>query len=232
MLMSKRLSANEISPARVIRLAALVLALFAINSPAWCQNDGSAKEEKEAAKQAAKARKEAVKEASRAIKQGNIEQLKSILQAHPDIVAAPVPQGILGQMAVAPLAGVMAGGASAAAAGRNGAVLTQAAGSNVTLLSDAAYYNRKEAAELLLSYHANVNASSGLGFTPLHDAVMRLSIDVARVLLDHGADVNARARNGDTPLRLLRWEKATRRRNQPLQAFIDFEELLLQHGAQ
>jgi len=226
--MSKRLSINETPPARAIRTAALVLALFVINSPAWCQTGGSA----ETTKDAAKARKEELKEASKAIKRGNIEQLKAILQAHPDIVAAPVPQGILAQMAVAPLAGVMAGGASAADAGRNGAVLTQAAGSNVTLLSDAAYYNQKEAAELLLAYHANVNASTGLGFTPLHDAVMRLSIDVARVLLDHGADVNARARNGDTPLRLLRWEKATRRRNQPLQAFNDFEELLLQHGAQ
>jgi hypothetical protein len=194
-----------------------LLALLIISSPAWCQTDGSAKTEKEAAK----SRKEVVKEASKAIKQGNIEQLKSILEANPDLVSSPVPQGKAGVIA----AGVLFS-----------PVLAAAASSNVTLLSDAAYHSQKEAVELLLAYHANVNARNGFGYTPLHEAIMfrprSTSTDIVRLLLDNGADVNARARNGDTPLKLLRWNKLNRTRGQSLQPFLDIEQLLLQHGAQ
>jgi hypothetical protein len=222
--MSKHFRMSKISPARALRMVAALLALFVVSCPALCQTDGSPKAQKEAAKQAAKARKEAMKEAEKAIKQGNIDQLKTILEAHPDLVSSPVPQGVLGAMVAAPLASV--------AAGKNAAPLVYAAGSGVTLLHKAASYNRKDAAELLLDYRANVNARDGLGLTPLHQAVMSLSTDVVRLLLDHGADVNTRWGNGDTPLMTLRWDKATRTRNQPLQPFNDIEQLLLQHGAQ
>jgi Ankyrin repeats (many copies) len=214
---------NAISPLRAIRLTAILITLFGMGTPVWCQTNGSDKADKEAAKQAAKARNDAVKEASKAIKQGNFEQLKAILEANPDLVSKPVPQGALAAIATAPLA--------VAAAGGNGVVLAHDAAAGVTLLNNAAYYNRKDAAELLITYHADVNAATGLGFTPLHEAVMTRSIDVVRVLLDHGADVNAKAKNGDTPLKLLRWDKANRTRNQPVKEFNDIEELLLQHGA-
>jgi hypothetical protein len=104
----------------------------------------------------------------------------------------------------------------------------------VTLLYDAAYYNRPEAAKLLLAYHADVNASDGLGYTPLHEAGVSLAVDIVRMLLDHGANVNARARNGDTPLMELRWERfwgRGSRRGFDRQASIEIEQLLLQHGA-
>ena len=208
---------DMISPARALRLAALVLALLAISSPAWCQTDGSAKTDKLEAKEASKARKEVLKEAEKAIKTGNIDQLKAILEANPGLVSAPTPQSVTAGVAATVLFGP---------------VLASEAQSNVTLLHDAAYRNRKDAAELLLSYHANVNARDGFGYTPLHEAIMSRSTDIVRLLLDNGADVNARAKNGDTPLKLLRWDKRNRTRGQPLQPFLDIEQLLLQHGAQ
>lgn len=204
--------------------ATLLVLIGFVSSAAWCQADRPAKPDKEASKQAAKAQKEAMKEAQKAIKTGNIEQLKAILQANPYLVSDHVPQGVLGAMVAAPLVAVATGGA--------GAPLVYAAGHGVTLLHYAAEYNRKDAAELLLACNADVNARDGLGATPLHEAVLSRSWDVGRVLLDHGADVNTRWGNGDTPLQTLRWERATRTRNQPLQGFNDFEQLLLQHGAQ
>jgi hypothetical protein len=213
---------NMISPAHAICLAAFVLALPAMSSPAWCQTDGSAKTDKVEAKEASKARKEALKEAEKAIKTGDIDQLKAILEANPGLVSAPTPQSVTAGVAATVLFGP---------------VLAYDAQSNVTLLHDAAEGKRntegkrKEAVELLLSYHANVNARDGFGYTPLHMAIMSQSTDIVQLLLDNGADVNARAKNGDTPLKLVLWLKRTRTRAQPLQPFLDIEQLLLQHGA-
>jgi hypothetical protein len=226
--MSEHLRVSKILPSRALRMTAVLLTLLVVSSAACCQAVGPAKPDKEASKQAAKATKEAMKEAmkeaQKAIKTGNIEQLKAILQANPYLVSDHVPQGVLGAMVAAPLVSVATGGA--------GAPLVYAAGHGVTLLHYAADYNRKDAAELLLACNADVNARNGLGATPLHEAVLSRSWDVGRVLLDHGADVNTRWANGDTPLKTLRWERANRTRNQPLQGFNDFEQLLLQHGAQ
>jgi len=216
--MRKYLRISQISPAITLRTAVALLALLVI-SPAWCQTDGSAKTDKVKVKEASKARKEVLKEAEKAIKTGNIDQLKAILEANPDLVSSPTPQSKTAGIAV----GVLFGPA-----------LAVSAQSNVTLLHDAAYHNRKDAVELLLAYHADVNAKNGFGYTPLHEAIMypimSRNLEIVRLLLDNGADVNARAKNGDTPLMLLHWEKHTR--GGPRQPFLDIEQLLLQHGAQ
>jgi hypothetical protein len=200
--------------------------MLVITIPAWCQSDGSANADKEATKQAAKAQKKALKVAERAIKTGDIEQLKAVLQANPGLVSSDVPQGVVEAMVAAPLATIAAGGML------RGTQLVYAAGQGVTLLYWAVSYERKDAVELLLSYHADINAQDGLGYTPLHEAVDVYSPELVRLLIDHGADVNRRARNGDTPLGLLRYKQMAgtlRRYQQPMR---DIEAILLQHGAQ
>jgi Ankyrin repeats (3 copies) len=221
--MGVRHTQPAIPQGNMLRMFLAVLGLIAISGSIWCQTDGSAKFDQEAAKQAAKDRKKAVKEADKAIEKGDIEQLRSILQAYPDLVSTPMPQGVLTTVAVGAVASLVDP--------LHGAQLAYEAGYNSTLLQDAATFNRKDAAELLLAYHANVNGADGLGYTPLHDAVQWLSTDVVRVLLDHGADVNARAKNGDTPLKFLRWKWAgTKARSG--QPYKDIEQMLLEHGAQ
>jgi hypothetical protein len=212
-----------ISPAHAICLAAFVLVLPAMNSPAWCQTDGSPQTGQIDAKEASKARKEALKKAEKAINTGDIDQLRAILEANPGLVSASTPQSVA---------------AGVAAAVIFGPVLAYDAQANVTLLHDAAEGNRKttegkrkEMVELLLSYHANVNARNGFGYTPLHIAIMSQSTDIVQLLLDNGADINARAKNGDTPLKLVIWLKRTRTKAIPLQPYLDIEQLLLQHGA-
>jgi ankyrin repeat protein len=188
--------------------------------PVLCQTDTSVKTDNVKAKEDFKARKDALKAADKAIMKKNIDQLRAILEANPGLVSAPTPQSATAGVAATVLFGP---------------VLASEAQSNVTLLHDAAEYGRADAVELLISYHANVNARDGLGYTPLHMAMMFIdsqSTDIVALLLDHGAEVNARAKNGDTPLRLLRFKKMNRTRAQPLQQFLNIEQLLLQHGAQ
>jgi len=198
-------------------LALPVLATLIMSSPAYCQTGTSVENDQVNAKEASKARKEALKDAERAIKTGNIDQLKAILEANPGLVSAPTPQSVIAGVAATVLFGP---------------ILASEGQANVTLLHDAAQRGRKDAVELLVSYHANVNARDGFGYTPLHMAIMSRSTDIVALLLDNGADINARAKNGDTPLKLLRWEKINRTRAQPLQPFLDIEQLLLQHGAE
>jgi hypothetical protein len=210
------------SPARALCLAALVLALPAMSSPAWCQTDESAKTDKMEAKEASKARKEAIKKAEKAISTGDNDKLKEILDANPGLVSASEPQSVA---------------AGVAAAVIFGPVLAYDAQAHITLLHDAAEGSRKtegkrkETVELLLSYHANVNARDGFGYTPLHKAIMSQSTDIVQLLIENGADVNARAKNGDTPLKLVIWLKRSRTKAIPLQPYLDIEQILLQHGA-
>jgi hypothetical protein len=69
-------------------------------------------------------------------------------------------------------------------------------------LHHAAKYNRPDAARLLLSRGADVNApmSKGDGETPLHFAAANDRPEMAELLLDAGADLHSANVQGDTPL--------------------------------
>jgi len=90
----------------------------------------------------------------------------------------------------------------------------------------AAYSGNNRAAELLLTYHADVSARRKAdntflddGGTPLHLAALSGSKYIAELLLTHKADVNAKTKNGTTPLHVA------------LQySHDDVAELLRQHG--
>lgn len=61
-----------------------------------------------------------------------------------------------------------------------------------TPLHNAAIYNSKEAAEILLRYGAKVNAKAEYDETPLHVAAKNDSKEIAELLISHGAKINAK----------------------------------------
>jgi ankyrin repeat protein len=71
-----------------------------------------------------------------------------------------------------------------------------------TPLAAAAFCNRQDAIETLLTLGSDIKLSDLHGFTALHDAVVTGSIDAAQALMAHGADVNAKSLAGRTPLHL------------------------------
>jgi hypothetical protein len=72
--------------------------------------------------------------------------------------------------------------------------------SKETPLHKAAYWGRKEIAELLIAKGADVNAKEQDGYTPLHWAARNGHKEIAELLIAKGADVNAKADGGRTPL--------------------------------
>jgi ankyrin repeat protein len=92
-----------------------------------------------------------------------------------------------------------------------------------TYLHRASELGRRDVAELLLTFGADVNARArnGLANTPLLCAVIGQHSDLVTLLLAHGADVNVRNTAGSTPL-----HKAAIGGNARL------VRLLLAHGAQ
>ena len=62
----------------------------------------------------------------------------------------------------------------------------------------AAQYGRKDVAEILLDYKANVNAKDAIQFQPLHRAAGNGNKEVVELLLTNKADANARDGSGDT----------------------------------
>ena len=74
-------------------------------------------------------------------------------------------------------------------------------------LERAAWKNRTDVTELLLSRGADVNKRSGdVHLTALHQAALYNSTDVIEVLLKHGASTNITDRYGNTPIDLARHE--------------------------
>ncbi|MDQ7825248.1 MAG: ankyrin repeat domain-containing protein [Candidatus Eremiobacteraeota bacterium] len=68
-----------------------------------------------------------------------------------------------------------------------------------TPLHHAAAYNHKEAAELLISQHAEINVQGADGLTPLHFAAGRGYAGITDILLSGGADPGIKSAKGKTP---------------------------------
>jgi ankyrin repeat protein len=73
-------------------------------------------------------------------------------------------------------------------------------GDGTTPLHLAALYGHKEAASVLLAFHADVAARDENGDTPLHLAAAKGRPDLVLLLLNGHADVNARNAHGAMPL--------------------------------
>jgi hypothetical protein len=73
-------------------------------------------------------------------------------------------------------------------------------GSCISPLHVAAALNLRDAAGLLISRGAGLDATTDGGFTPLHWAAGRDAVQTVDLLVRMGADVNARTRTGITPL--------------------------------
>ena len=110
-----------------------------------------------------------------AIKKGDIEVVKQNLGAGADVNARiPLRSGVFGMIAGGAIAST---GASVSASG---------GGEATTPLHQAAYYNRKEIAELLISKGADVNAFSRIIWTPLDVAMRYKHPEITDLLLKHG----------------------------------------------
>jgi ankyrin repeat protein len=83
----------------------------------------------------------------------------------------------------------------------------------------AAQYGLYDAAALMLSYGAYVNAQNDVGRTPLHYAVDNGHKDFVKLLFSRNAIVNAKDNNGTTPLHLAQYGHE------------DMVDLLRNHGA-
>ena len=71
-----------------------------------------------------------------------------------------------------------------------------------TALHAAAAGQALEAANVLVTHGANVNARQHGGWTPLHAAAQSGAVEFARLLIENGADVNVRAENQQRPIDL------------------------------
>ena len=75
--------------------------------------------------------------------------------------------------------------------------------------------------QVLLTHHADVNASDEDGWTPLHFASCFGHIKIAQLLLEHGADVNSKTSSSSTPLHCLSEKEGN----------LEVAQALLEHGA-
>jgi len=127
---------------------------------------------------------------------GNVEQVKALLQANPELVSSKDENGrtalhwaaMFNQVAVAEA--LLAGKADINAKDNHG----------LTPLHEV---SKKEMADFLLANKAEIEAKNEEGRTPLHAAAAHGKpgmTGVVESLLAHGADVNARSNNGWTPL--------------------------------
>ncbi|EAX87363.1 ankyrin repeat protein, putative [Trichomonas vaginalis G3] len=89
-----------------------------------------------------------------------------------------------------------------------------------TALHIAAEYNSKEAAELLISYGANIHEKDVYGQTALHIAARENSKETAEVLISHGANINEKSEYGETSLHIAARENSK-----------ETAEVLILHGA-
>jgi hypothetical protein len=79
-------------------------------------------------------------------------------------------------------------------------VNSQCWGIGMPLHAAVLFNRRSEAADVLLSNGADVNAKDVTGRTPLHQAVMEADLTMVQVLLRYGAEVNVKDPSDRTPL--------------------------------
>ena len=129
-----------------------------------------------------------------AVRAGDVEKVKTLLQADPKLAAARTEDGstalhlaaLEGQAAVARL--LLASQAQVNARGLR----------DETPLHMAMYDGHREVAELLLASQADVNAQNTAGETPLHLAASKGYRDLVELLLSQSADLSARDKSGRT----------------------------------
>ena len=147
-----------------------------------------------------------------AIKKGDLEKVKTLLKANPDLVFTKDPTDWTPlhyaahwhQRDIAELLLV------------NKAHVNAPASDGLQPLHCASAQGYNDVAELLLAHIADVNAKDNNGMTPLHFAADEGHKHVVELLLYSKADVNTKTHDGKTPLQL-----AGRK---------DVAELLRRHG--
>ena len=157
-----------------------------------------------------------------AARDGNLENVKALLNDHPDLIFSKdnehgwtplhwaAVMGHKGMMELLLAHGAEVNVHEAAAGGLlekvkallkdNPDVVFSKDSNGATPLQVAAGYGHRDVAELLLASQADVNAKNPFGQTPLHWAAVGGHKDVAALLLANEADVNAKDKKGDTPL--------------------------------
>jgi ankyrin repeat protein len=160
-----------------------------------------------------------------ATKSGDLEKVKALLKANPDLVNSKDSNG------ETPLHIAAAKGYKDVAELllANKADVNAKDSTDETPLHDAATDGHKEVVKLLLANRADVNAKDNDGLTPLHEAASQPQKgvleykDVVELLLANKADVNAKDNDGLTPLHYAKdAEEITGRK--------DMTELLRKHG--
>jgi cytohesin len=151
-----------------------------------------------------------------AASRGDLEQVKTLLKADPDLVFSRGEGNDWTPLHEATDAGhkevvvfLLANKAEVNAKNKKGG----------TPLHMAASEGYKEIAELLLANKAEVNARGTNNATPLHLAALMGHKDLVELLLAHKAEVNAKCNDGTTPLH---WAVAKDHK--------DVAELLRKHG--
>jgi ankyrin repeat protein len=89
----------------------------------------------------------------------------------------------------------------------------------VAPLHSACAISHFDIAELLIRYHADVNAKQMQGVTPLHSAAHNGQTKLSKLLIDNGADINAKMDSGQTPLFMANEKN-----------FQETAELIIKHG--
>lgn len=134
-----------------------------------------------------------------AAKKGDIETLKALLGANPDLVNAP------GEVGRSPLQEAIMAGQSEAARFliEAGADVNWRDGEGIAPLAYASVMGDPALAGLLIERGAKVDAQdTALGGTALHMAALQDRVNVARLLIEKGAPIDARTKDGRTPLAL------------------------------
>lgn len=178
-----------------------------------------------------------------AIKAGRVDELKSLAQARPELLAARDANGASAILVAIynqrkDVAEALAGlGApvdlfEASALGRvdriqeilraNPAQVSEYAADGFMPVGLAAFFGHADAVRALITAGADVRAVAKNAFKvqPIHAAVAARNIEIVRAILEAGADPNAQQQQGFRPM-----HEAGANANRPL------AELLMQHGA-
>ena len=175
-----------------------------------------------------------------AAQNGDLEKVKALLKANPDLVSSKDEYGRTPLELAAPnghkdvLELLLANGADVNAKDNTGQAPLDIADADVVemllehssrefpfAIFDAAWEGNLKKVETLLKDNPNLVFSKDTnGWTPLHVAAREGYLDVAKLLLANKADVNAKINNGVTPLYLAAQK-----------GYKDVAELLLANGA-